>query len=370
MTDFREAERDFEIGSQLNQERKYAEALVYFERAASVFRPPALLVNYATALKETGNFEEARRLLQEADDKTPADETEAKSSIAFNMGNNLRESGHQEESIDWFLKAIEIRPGYRGQHFNLGQAYIQLDQFDKAIEQYGYILNHIDSDDAGAKRMREVALMAKEEGISLVEGEKEEPPINLPVYKWRNPEADDLYNECLAMSMKLYGGGLAMEEVGQLYDRLRNNVDQIIQLESDNESSDFWAIACSTYATLAVYQEDNELAEKSIEMGNRSLQLQDGGRRMASSDTCVLYEGLTTAHIRLGRLDEAEDYCMKGLRSHLVRIYYKVSPRLARHIHNDSIEAKLLYWIIIRPLAVIASSWAASRIRRIRNDND
>ena len=44
--------------------------------------------------------------------------------------------GRTNEAISYFKKAIEIRPDYARAHYNLGNAMMQKQKYDKAISSY------------------------------------------------------------------------------------------------------------------------------------------------------------------------------------------------------------------------------------------
>ncbi len=65
------------------------------------------------------------------------------------MGNALRNASRFEESVECYLKALELKPDYADAHNNLGIAYAELGRFDEAVASYTRCLKvrpeHVDA---------------------------------------------------------------------------------------------------------------------------------------------------------------------------------------------------------------------------------
>jgi DNA-binding winged helix-turn-helix (wHTH) protein/Tfp pilus assembly protein PilF len=53
-----------------------------------------------------------------------------------NRGVQLQQQGHIQEAIQNYLRAISLNSGYAEAHYNLGDAYEEIPNYDKALEQY------------------------------------------------------------------------------------------------------------------------------------------------------------------------------------------------------------------------------------------
>jgi len=124
-----------------------------------------------------------------------------------------------------------------------------------------------------------------------------------------NPEARSLYTALLRELFELEQN----EKSKEAYDSIRDKIDRIIELEPNNEDAYFWAIACDTYASIAILGKDDNAAQYSIEMGKQAEWLHNHSHTMDSNELVSLYEGMTTALLKLDRIDEAEKYCKQGL---------------------------------------------------------
>ena len=217
------------------------------------------------------------------------------------MGNNLRDEGQESESIRWYKEAISLRKNHRSQHYNLGQAYFALFDFDKAIEQYEYILTHINSNDLDAIRQKEMAIKAKRMGI-LPSDIKEQRKRTLPSYKWRDRLAEKHYLEAVRLSVM-------DAPIGQV----KAEIDEALRREPENEDEFFWSHACYTYAGVAVTEKNVELAKRAVEMGEKALELHEEGRCLDEENLFLLYEGLTFGYLKIDKNAEAEIFCKKAL---------------------------------------------------------
>jgi len=124
-----------------------------------------------------------------------------------------------------------------------------------------------------------------------------------------NPEARSLYTALMRELFELEQN----EKSKEAYDSIRDKIDRIIELEPNNEDAYFWAIACDTYASIAILGKDDNAAQYSIEMGTQAEWLHNHSHTMDSDELISLYEGMTTALLKLDRLNEAEKYCKLGL---------------------------------------------------------
>jgi len=291
---------NYEKGTKLLNEKMYKEALPYFAAAIALLRDPAVLINYSIALKETGDFRQGRELLQEAYEKVPETDADVRAIICYNMGNSFRDEGRQKEAINWYKEAISLRKDHIGQHFNLGQAYFVLEEFDNALEQYNYILAHIDSQDPKTLTAIKVIEDLKSSDMSLPANNKLR---KLPPYKWKDSIADQLSSEML----KLLFDNAPL-------DKIRENIEEILRREPENEDETFWAFSCNTYTTIAMKnKEEIALASKAIEMGNKAINLHEQGRYLPEANLYVLYEGLGGAYFLKDEYSEVKKYCRKAL---------------------------------------------------------
>ena len=93
---------------------------------------------------EEGRIGEAITAYQKAIESDPG------FSIAYNnLGNAYADLNQYDKAIDAYLKAIERDPNYADYYKNLGNTYIDLNQYDKAIGAY-LKANEIDPEDANA----------------------------------------------------------------------------------------------------------------------------------------------------------------------------------------------------------------------------
>lgn len=290
---------NYEKGTELLHQRRFKEALPYLEKALTYLRHPTLLINLSTVLKENGDFAQARELLLEAYDKVQETETEIRGMICYNMGNNLREEGKENESIRWYKEAISLRKNLAKQHFNLGQAYFATGDYDRALEQYDYILMHINSNDPDALRQKEIIKQAKMNGIkpSAHKEYQKKPP-----YKWKDYLADQHFMK--AIKLRLADASLM---------KVKHELEEVLRREPENDHAGFWAVACNTYATIAIEGQDIDLASKSVEMGEMALKLHDQGYYLNDDILYVLYEGLTAGYFLVEEYEEAERYCKRAL---------------------------------------------------------
>jgi tetratricopeptide (TPR) repeat protein len=291
---------NYQKGVELLRQLKFKEALPYLEEALKYSRDLSVLVNLSTALQENGDFARSKELLQEAYEKVPETDVGNKAIVCYNMGNLLRDEGKNDESIKWYKEAISLRKNHRSQHYNLGQAYFATGDYDKALQQYEYILSHINGHDPDAKRGIELIQHLKKEGImhSDSKGQKGMPP-----YKWRNQVAQQHFMEALKLSLM---GGVPIEQ-------LIAEFDEVLRLEPDNEDPGFWTYACKWYGAIALKERDPDLAERAIDMGKKALRLHEEGRHLDEKNLFVLYEALTKTYFLITGYDEAERYCKMAL---------------------------------------------------------
>lgn len=291
---------NYRKGVELLQQLRFKEALPYLEEASKYSRDPSVLINLSTALQENGDFARAKELLEEAYNTVPENEKETRATICYNMGNLLRDEANSNESIRWYKEAITLRKNHRSQHYNLGQAYFALGNYDRALEQYEYILSDINNNDLDAKRGIELILHLKKTGIKHLEHKEHR---EMPPYKWRNRAAQQHFMEALKLNLM---GGVPIEKVIAEF-------DEVLRLEPDNEDSGFWTHACKWYGIIALEGRNPDLAIQAIEMGDKALKLHEEGRYLDEKNLFVLYEALTKVHFLITDYEEAERYCKMAL---------------------------------------------------------
>lgn len=300
MQDSNEFLYNYQKGFELLQQMKFKEALPYLEEALKYSRDPSVLVILSTALHENGEFARAKELLLEAYDKVPETNIEDKAIICYNMGNLLRDEGKDNESIRWYKEAINLRKNHKSQHYNLGQAYFALGDYDKALEQYDYILTHINRNEPDALRGKELVLHLKKTGVKPLE-HKERGGI--PPYKWK----DSLANQHFMEGMKFWlMGGVPIEQI-------KAEFDEVLRREPENEDQGFWTYACKTYAATAMQERDVELAKRAVEIGEKALRLHEQGRYLDEENLYVLYKALTSSYFLIDDYEHAEKYCKMAL---------------------------------------------------------
>jgi tetratricopeptide (TPR) repeat protein len=291
---------NYRKGIELLQQLRFKEALPYLEEALKYSRDPSVLINLSTALQENGDFARAKELLEEANNTVPESEKETRAMICYNMGNLLRDEGNSNESIRWYKEAITLRKNHRSQHYNLGQAYFALGNYDKALEQYEYILSDLNNNDSDAKRGIELILHLKKTGIKHLEHKEHR---KMPPYKWRNRVAQQHFMEALKLNL--------MDDVP--IEQVIAEFDEVLRLEPDNEDSGFWTHACKWYGIIALKERDPDLAKQTIEMGKKALRLHEEGRYLDEKNLFVLYKALTKIYFLIADYEEAERYCKMAL---------------------------------------------------------
>ena len=124
-----------------------------FQKSIIMVLSIVLIIFYAgLTWKQAGYWKNSITLFQHA-----LAVTDNNSSMHYNLGNVLAETGRSEEAMYNYQQAIEIRPNFVDAHNNLANVYVQQGKTDAAIEQYYKVLA-LKPDYAGAQYNLGIAL--------------------------------------------------------------------------------------------------------------------------------------------------------------------------------------------------------------------
>lgn len=105
------------LGDAYMKQDKYGEALASYEKAAALdATDPAIYTNMGVALNKLGKVTESRDAFNKAAAMSPASAAQN----YYNLGVTMFNSGNQAEAVDAFKQAIATDPGYADAYFQLG----------------------------------------------------------------------------------------------------------------------------------------------------------------------------------------------------------------------------------------------------------
>ena len=152
------------LGSVLNNQGKWDEAIPHFERALQLEPDyPEAQVNLGVALVNQGKLDEAIPYFERALQLNPYS-----ADAHYNLGDALAAQGKQTEAIQQFERAIQCRPDYAEAHYDLGLALGTQGKWDEAVQHYEQAL-HLKLDYNDAKYISAVALANQKKWDTAIE---------------------------------------------------------------------------------------------------------------------------------------------------------------------------------------------------------
>lgn len=123
------------LGMEYLRQGKLDDALGQFNAVLAVREWPATLVNRGLVSVRRGDTVAAVR------DFTRAMEIEERIYEApYELGNVAYREGRMSDAIAWYKKSLEVNPEYRNTLNNLGAAYLQIEELDKAADAFRRII--------------------------------------------------------------------------------------------------------------------------------------------------------------------------------------------------------------------------------------
>lgn len=129
-------------------------------------------------------------------------------------------------------------------------------------------------------------------------------------YEWKDNRAQQLFKEALISLLEKAWNDMPS---AQSFMEIKQKIEQILNIEPENENSQFWSWACKVYCELAINNSDMELAQAAIKFGEKALSLHETKDPLQSANLYILYESLTGSYFLLDNQPKALLFCQRAL---------------------------------------------------------